>query len=404
MQYQLLRLLAGVHGNLCVVGDDDQSIYRWRGAEVDNILDFPKHFPGTRGGAPGAELPLARAASSTAAHAVIEQEPRGARRRSSGPQRARASRSRVLVADDERDEGAAHRLRAVRARTRAGPRTRSMAVFYRANAQRASLEEALRPARVPYRWSAGASFYDRAEVKDVAAYLRLMAEPALRRRLLRVDQRAAARHRRHHRRAPAGLGEPAGALDLGGDRLRRSGAAGERARQARPVQGADREAAGGHRPGRRRGRRHRAGDRPDRVRRSPAPRGRGGRGPDREPPGARRRRARVRSGVGRRDRRRPPPRALRRRAGSATKPLEPNALTQTRAQYLRAVRAAPGALGSPQETEDPPATARIRARRSRPPLRTTRTRAARTRRCSDSSSSSRWSATRTPPAAATGSP
>src|SRR5205814_2143399 len=101
-QYQLLRLLAQEHGNLCVVGDDDQSIYRWRGAEVDNILDFPRHFPGTK------TIKLEQNYRSTgrilsAAHAVIEKNPRRAEKKL-WTAAGEGEKLRVVLADDERDE------------------------------------------------------------------------------------------------------------------------------------------------------------------------------------------------------------------------------------------------------------------------------------------------------------
>ncbi|TMA29288.1 MAG: AAA family ATPase [Deltaproteobacteria bacterium] len=182
-QYQLLRLLAGAHGNLCVVGDDDQSIYRWRGAEVDNILDFPKHFKGTR------VVRLEQNYRSTqrilsAAHALIEKNPRRSEKKlwtAAGD----GEKLRVFVADDERDEAAriAQDLYAENAR---GTAYASMAIFYRANAQSRALEDALRARRIPYRVVRGRSFYDRAEVKDVAAYLRLCLNPRSDGDLLRV--------------------------------------------------------------------------------------------------------------------------------------------------------------------------------------------------------------------------
>jgi DNA helicase-2/ATP-dependent DNA helicase PcrA len=173
-QYQLLRLLSSVHGNLCVVGDDDQSIYRWRGAEVDNILDFPKHFPGTR------VVRLEQNYRSTgrilaAAHTIIEKNERRAEKKlwtASGD----GEKLRVVVAEDERDEAGriASELYQQNAR---GTAYSEMAVFYRANAQSRALEDALRARRIPYRVVRGRSFYDRAEVKDVAAYLRLCVNP-----------------------------------------------------------------------------------------------------------------------------------------------------------------------------------------------------------------------------------
>jgi DNA helicase-2/ATP-dependent DNA helicase PcrA len=174
VQYRLLRLLGGGRGNVCVVGDDDQAIYRWRGADVENILGFDRDFPGTR------VVKLERNYRSTrnvldAAHAVIS---RAARRREKrlwteeGPGEPLA----LLVGQDEHDE--AERIARAVGRERArGTAGDEIAVLYRANAQSRPIEAALRAARIPYVIVRGTSFYERAEVKDAAAYLRLALEP-----------------------------------------------------------------------------------------------------------------------------------------------------------------------------------------------------------------------------------
>ena len=182
-QYQMLRLLSATHGNLCVVGDDDQSIYRWRGAEVENILDFAKHFPGTR------VVKLEQNYRSSgrilgAAHAIIARNERRAEKKL-WTAASDGDKVRVLVAEDERDEAnrIAGELYSENAR---GTSYDEMAVFYRANAQSRAIEDALRARRVPYRVVRGRSFYDRAEVKDIAAYLRLCVNPRSDGDLLRV--------------------------------------------------------------------------------------------------------------------------------------------------------------------------------------------------------------------------
>ena len=182
-QYQLLKLLAGVHGNLCVVGDDDQSIYRWRGAEVDNILDFPKTFRGTR----VVRLEQNYRSSQrilSAAHAIISKNERRADKKL-WTAAGEGEKVRVVLAEDERDEGGrvATELYAQNAR---GTSYAEMAVFYRANAQSRALEDAMRARRIPYRVVRGRSFYDRAEVKDIAAYLRLCVNPRSDADLLRI--------------------------------------------------------------------------------------------------------------------------------------------------------------------------------------------------------------------------
>jgi DNA helicase-2/ATP-dependent DNA helicase PcrA len=174
VQYRLLRLLAGSRGNACVVGDDDQAIYAWRGASVENILGFDKDFPGAR------VVKLERNYRSTrnvldAAHAVIARATRRREKRlwtDEGPGDPLA----LLVGQDEHDE--ADRIaRAVAVERARGTPGDEIAVLYRTNAQSRPIEAALRASRIPYVIVRGTSFYERAEVKDAAAYLRLALEP-----------------------------------------------------------------------------------------------------------------------------------------------------------------------------------------------------------------------------------
>jgi DNA helicase-2/ATP-dependent DNA helicase PcrA len=175
VQYRLLKLLAGPARNVCVVGDDDQAIYRWRGADVRNILEFDRDFEGAR------VVKLERNYRSTrsildAAHAVIS---RAARRREKRlwTEAGAGDPLGLLVGDDEHDE--AQRIaRAVMAERGRGTRGDEIAVLYRTNAQSRGVEAALREARVPYVIVRGTSFYDRAEVKDAAAWLRLALNPS----------------------------------------------------------------------------------------------------------------------------------------------------------------------------------------------------------------------------------
>ncbi len=174
VQYRLLRLLAGSRGNVCVVGDDDQAIYRWRGADVENILGFDRDFPGTR------IVKLERNYRSTrnvldAAHAVIA---RAGRRREKRlwTEEPPGEPLALLVGQDEHDE-AEKIARAVALERARGTSGDEIAVLYRTNAQSRPIEAALRAARVPYVIVRGTSFYERAEVRDAAAYLRLALEP-----------------------------------------------------------------------------------------------------------------------------------------------------------------------------------------------------------------------------------
>ena len=172
-QYRLVRALGSVHENICVVGDDDQSIYGWRGADIRNILDFERDFPGTT------VVRLEQNYRSTGAilevaNAVI------ARNRSRKEKRLRTERpqgDRVVVSAlrDERAEAkwTVRQIEAARPERALG----EMAVLYRTNAQSRAYEDAFRSADMPYRVVGGIRFYERREVKDVLAYLQLAVNP-----------------------------------------------------------------------------------------------------------------------------------------------------------------------------------------------------------------------------------
>jgi DNA helicase-2/ATP-dependent DNA helicase PcrA len=174
-QYELVKLL-GAHGNVCAVGDDDQSIYGWRGADVRNMQDFLKDFPGAK---------LIRLEENYRSTQVVLDAANGVIAENSGrigktlTTRRRGGESVTLVAAaDERDE-AEWVVRELQKRSAAADwQYREMAVLYRTNSQSRALEEAFRRAGVPYCLIGAVSFYERREVKDLLAYLRLVANPA----------------------------------------------------------------------------------------------------------------------------------------------------------------------------------------------------------------------------------
>ena len=174
-QYELIRLL-GTHGNVCAVGDDDQSIYGWRGADVRNMQDFLKDFPGAV---------LIRLEENYRSTQIVLDAANGVIAENSGrigktlTTRRRGGETVTLVAAaDERDE-AEWVVRELQKRSTAADWAyNEMAVLYRTNSQSRALEEAFRRAGVPYRLIGAISFYERREVKDLLAYLRLAANPA----------------------------------------------------------------------------------------------------------------------------------------------------------------------------------------------------------------------------------
>jgi len=175
VQYRLTNLLASRHRNLCVVGDDDQSIYRWRGAEIGNILDFERDYPDA------AVIRLEQNYRSTgtilaAAGAVVA---RNARRTGKTLWTENGPGEKVAIAALPDDLEEARFVARQIEQLLAGPwARRDIAVFYRTNAQSRSLEEALVRHRIPYVMVGGVKFFSRAEVKDVLAYLRVVVNPA----------------------------------------------------------------------------------------------------------------------------------------------------------------------------------------------------------------------------------
>jgi DNA helicase-2/ATP-dependent DNA helicase PcrA len=182
VQYDLLRLLVNESRNLCVVGDEDQSIYRWRGADVGNILRFEEDYPGAR------VVRLEENYRSTqnildAAAGVVSHN----RRRLGKSLRATLSSGKNLAFYEGRDSKAEaeYVAEAIRALQTDDPAVR-VAVLYRTNAQSRSFEEAMRARGMRYRMLGGFSFYQRAEVKDALAYARLAMYPDDDLALLRV--------------------------------------------------------------------------------------------------------------------------------------------------------------------------------------------------------------------------
>ena len=174
MQYHIVELLAREHGNICVVGDDDQSIYGWRGADIRNILDFEKDFPGAK------VIRLEQNYRSTAnildaANAVIENN-QGRKSKKLWTDNGRGDRIETFTADSERDE--AHFVcRKIMVGVRNGMNYGDFAVLYRMNAQSRIPETTMVNYGIPNKVYGGQRFYERKEIKDIMAYLRLIYNP-----------------------------------------------------------------------------------------------------------------------------------------------------------------------------------------------------------------------------------
>ncbi|HRP86484.1 MAG TPA: 3'-5' exonuclease [Gammaproteobacteria bacterium] len=174
-QYQLMGQLVGARGAFTVVGDDDQSIYAWRGARPDNLKSLAADYPALK------VIKLEQNYRSSgrilaAANGLIANNPHLFDKQlwsAHGP----GDRIRVLVARDGADEADRVAMEIMRMRMERGGEWRDFAVLYRGNHQSRVFEQALRALEIPYSVTGGISFFDRAEVKDVLAYLRLIANP-----------------------------------------------------------------------------------------------------------------------------------------------------------------------------------------------------------------------------------
>ena len=175
VQYEITNMLAASQRNLMVVGDDDQSIYSWRGADIQNILDFEKDYPDAK------VVKLEENYRSTghilnAANAVVANNSRRKEKRLF-TSRGDGELVQAYQASDERDEGRWIGAQIEKIHS-AGTSYDDMAVFYRTNAQSRILEDMLLRAGVPYKIVGGTRFFDRAEIRDVTAYLKLVVNPA----------------------------------------------------------------------------------------------------------------------------------------------------------------------------------------------------------------------------------
>lgn len=180
IQYELIRMLAGKRRNLCVVGDDDQCIYEWRGADIRNILDFERDFRDAR------VIKLEQNYRSAgnilgAAHSVIRNN-RGRKEKKLWTEAPAGHRVTYRRADDEKDEARyigqmIEMLRDGALRQGRELKWSDFAVLYRANVQSRQFEDIFPLLGIPYRVLSGLRFYDRKEIKDMMCYMRLVVDP-----------------------------------------------------------------------------------------------------------------------------------------------------------------------------------------------------------------------------------
>ncbi len=174
-QYRLVQHLAGEHKSITAVGDDDQSIYGWRGANIKNILKFEKDFPGTK------VIKLERNYRSTqnilsAASGLIANND-NRKKKALWTDIGSGGKVKVMECSDEQSEALTIIDRIVQHRKGEGLRFSDFVILYRTNAQSRALEEGLRTSGIPYVIIGGVRFYERKEIRDILAYLRVLVNP-----------------------------------------------------------------------------------------------------------------------------------------------------------------------------------------------------------------------------------
>ena len=177
VQYYWLRLFAQQHKNICCVGDDDQSIYSWRGAEIENILKFERDFPGAKVVRLEANYRSTAPILAAASHLIAHNEGRLGKTLHSGRNDAAGDNVEVVALWDS-DEEARMVGNRVEGYRRGGNSVAEMAILVRAGFQTRAFEERMIMLGIPYRIIGGLRFYERAEIRDAIAYLRVLAQPA----------------------------------------------------------------------------------------------------------------------------------------------------------------------------------------------------------------------------------
>jgi len=177
VQYYWLRLLAQQHKNICCVGDDDQSIYSWRGAEIENILKFERDFPGAKTIRLESNYRSTAPILAAASHLIAHNQGRLGKTLRSGRNDARGDNVEIVSLWDSDEEARIIGSR-VESYRRGGDSLAEMAILVRAGFQTRAFEERMIMLGLPYRIIGGLRFYERAEIRDAVAYLRVLVQPS----------------------------------------------------------------------------------------------------------------------------------------------------------------------------------------------------------------------------------